>query len=223
MVKFKPKLERTHIVSILVLIFVAVSVHATATPNNFGRTESTNVSKTEHVSAQQDGAVKQAENALDVNTSISGELEVESTPIAAPEPTPPVIDPNGCEAKGMWYRADNNECLPKEVSATPAASVGTAPTVGTGDCSLVNNYDWPHDVAMRVCMQESGGDPNTKNLHDYHEFANCWGSFGLMEINCSHGEVYNGAENMAIAYQMWLGAGRTFWSGWTHTCEKVGC
>lgn len=144
-----------------------------------------------------------------------------------PKKEAPKVDPNGCEAKGMWYRADNNECIPKTTAAAPAAKPATAQraaTSGSGDCSLVNNYDWPRATAMRVCMQESGGNPNNANWADDHtSWAGCMGSFGLMQINCSHGQVFDGARNMAIAYSMWKGAGNTFWQDWPNTCRKVGC
>lgn len=91
-------------------------------------------------------------------------------------------------------------------------------------CNLVNNYDWPHDVAYRVCMQESGGNPNNQNLNDYHSYANCRGSFGLMQINCGAKiDFFNPTTNLDTAYAMWLGSGRTFKDHWVNTCKKVGC
>ena len=88
-------------------------------------------------------------------------------------------------------------------------------------CSLVNNYDWPRDVAYKVCMGESGGNANNQNLNDYHSFANCRGSFGLMQINCGAKiDHFNPEQNMAQAYSMWKKSG---WNPWINTCRKVGC
>lgn len=215
MEKFKPKLKRPRLIPILIFILVAVGIHAAATVNNSERMKSIKLGQSHNVSAQTNKPVIQAENA-------SKKI------IPTPPPAPAPIDPNGCEAKGMWWRADNYECIAKPASVVPvtAATPSTpapTPSIGTGDCSLVNNYDWPHDMAMRVCMKESGGNPNNQNWTDYHKFANCYGSFGLMQINCSHGQVYDGVANMAIAYSMWVGAGRSFLQGWPNTCAAVGC
>jgi len=156
------------------------------------------------------------------------EVKPDEAPVA---PAVPVIDPNGCEAQGKWYRADNNECIdkpaPAPVAAAPSAPVAAAapaPSAGSGDCSLVNNYPWPVATAHRVCMQESGGNPNNANWADDHtSWAGCMGSFGLMQINCSNGQLYDGASNMAVAFQMWSAAGGSFWKDWPNTCAKVGC
>lgn len=208
----KPRLLAALAIALPVaIVTVAVTVHAKL--GDLSRMESTKGAEMSNVSSQTPEAPTEPQN------------KPEEKP-AEPAPAPvPSVDPNGCEAKGMWYRADNNECIPKTISATPQSNVG-APEIrstGSGDCSLVNNYDWPTATAMRVCMQESGGNPNQSNMSDYHEFANCWGSFGLMQINCSHGRLYDGVQNMAVAYQMWLGSGKTFAKHWKNTCAKVGC
>lgn len=214
MVKFKSKLKRTCVISFLALLLLVVTAHALATPNNSTRTESTQVVETNKVSAQPQSPVVEAVEKSNVEP-----------PSIQPAPTP--VDPNGCEAKGMWWRADNFECIAKPsetvattTSATPAQTVAT----GSGDCSLVNGYDWPVATAMRVCMQESGGNPNNANWSDNHmSWAGCMGSFGLFQINCSRGQVYDGAQNVAIAYSMWQGSGGSFWKYWPNTCAKVGC
>lgn len=214
MAKPKSKLQRKRLIPPSIMaIFVAVLFALT-----WIAVASAQMSRTE--------TIKQAEMSKVSSPETKPVTEPEKAPEPKPveaTPEPPKVDPNGCEAQGMWYRADNNECIPKpaETAAAPA-SVAVASS-GSGDCSLVNNYDWPRATAMRVCMQESGGNPNNKNLNDWHSFANCRGSFGLMQINCSHGEVYNGAQNMAIAYAMWSGAGGSFWQDWPNTCRKVGC
>ena len=160
---------------------------------------------------------------------------------AVTEPTEsvePVADPNGCEAQGKWWRADNYECIDKPApviqepapvsepiaNVTPAPAATTVAASGSGDCSLVYGYPWPTDTAYRVCIQESSNDPTKSNWADDHtSWAGCMGSFGLMQINCSHGQLYDGAANMAVAFQMWSAAGGTFWNDWPNTCAKVGC
>lgn len=214
MAKPKPKLKRKGLIppSILAIFVIVLTIMTTIAiaSAQMSRTETAAAQKMDVVSSQKKTPVTEPEKASDQKPA--------ETP--APVTPEPVKDPNGCEAKGMWYRADNNECIPK---STPAAATAAVASAGSGDCSLVNNYDWPRATAMRVCMQESGGNPNNKNLNDWHEFAQCRGSFGLMQINCSHGEVYDGAANMAIAYSMWKGAGGSFWQDWPNTCRKVGC
>lgn len=217
MVKPKPKLKRKGLVppSILALTIATLTVVtmiATASAHvvNMSRIETAKQEKTNIVPAKPQKPAVEPEKAPEV-----------PTPVVTPEP--PKVDPNGCEAKGEWYRADNNECIPKSTAAEPGTPAVTAST-GSGDCSLVNGYDWPRATAMRVCMQESGGNPNNQNWADDHRsWAGCMGSFGLFQINCSHGQVYDGARNVAIAYQMWAGAGGSFWQDWPNTCRKVGC
>jgi hypothetical protein len=212
MVKPKPKLERKRIIppsimAIFVIVLFALTWIAIASAQ-MSRIETTEQSKTNIVPAEPQKPAVEPEKASEV-----------PAPIA-----PPVVDPNGCEAKGQWYRADNNECIPKSTAAEPGTPAVTTASAGSGDCSLVNGYNWPVDTAMRVCMQESGGNPNNANWADDHtSWAGCMGSFGLMQINCSNGQVYDGARNMAIAYSMWKGAGGTFWQDWPNTCKKVGC
>lgn len=86
---------------------------------------------------------------------------------------------------------------------------------------LINQYDWNKTVAYNVMVQESGCNPNSANMGDYHSFAGCRGSFGLFQINCSRGQVYDPAQNVAIAYSMWKASG---WGPWSFTtCKKVAC
>jgi hypothetical protein len=216
---------RKKLLAVLSICLLVLSAHAIAQNNDSGRTESTQANQTSKVSEEKKEPVKTPEKAPQQETPAVTPVAEQPKPV---EPTPAPIDPNGCEAKGMWWRADNYECIPKTapVSAptpVPAAQVVVA-SAGSGDCSLVNGYDWPTGTAMRVCMQESGGNPNNANWADNHtSWAGCMGSFGLFQINCSHGQVYDGAKNVAIAYNMWKGSGGSFWKNWPNTCRKVGC
>jgi hypothetical protein len=87
---------------------------------------------------------------------------------------------------------------------------------------LIDNYSWNVDVAIAVCNAESSGNANTSNLNDYHSFANCRGSFGLFQINCSHGRVYDPVKNVQIAAAMYEASA---WKPWSSTtCRyKVQC
>lgn len=120
------------------------------------------------------------------------------------------------------------EPIPAEVVPEPIPLVEpivepVQPPRGTGDCSIAYNYDWPADIAYQICMKESGGNPNAANWTDNHmSWAGCNGSFGLMQVNCSHGQLFDGNENMAVAYSMYKGWGNSF-KAWT-TCRYVsGC
>ena len=203
---------RKRLIALLTLGLITIGAHALATPNST-RIESPKTANVINVPTQETTQPETPEN------------RPEEKPVVE-TPTPAPIDPNGCEAKGMYWRADNFECIAKPTPVAESKAVSSQPTVqtGTGDCSLVNNYDWPVATAMRVCMQESGGNPNNANWKDDHtSWANCMGSFGLFQINCSHGQVYDGPANVAIAYAMWKGSGGTFWKYWPNTCTKVGC
>jgi hypothetical protein len=109
------------------------------------------------------------------------------------------------------------------VEPVVAPAVVVEAVVPTGDCSLAYNYAWPKDIAYQICLKESGGNPNAANWKDNHmSWAGCMGSFGLMQVNCSHGQLYDGVQNMKVAYSMYVGWGNSF-RAWT-TCAKVaGC
>lgn len=88
--------------------------------------------------------------------------------------------------------------------------------------SIIAQYSWNVDVAIAVCNAESSGNANTSNMNDYHSFAHCRGSFGLFQINCSHGIVHDPVKNIAIAAKMYDARG---WQPWSATtCKyKVKC
>lgn len=119
--------------------------------------------------------------------------------------------------------------LKREEQARLAAErARQAPVVASGGANcdlarqLINQYDWNKDVAYKVMLAESSCNARNENWGDYHSFANCRGSFGLFQINCSHGQVFDPAKNVAIAYSMWKSSG---WQPWSATtCKyKVAC
>ena len=107
-------------------------------------------------------------------------------------------------------------------TTTTIRPVATITPVASSEnlCSLVDNYDWPTDVAYRVCMQESGGNSNAANWTDPHPELGCSGSFGLMQMNCGYGQLFDPKTNMDAAHTMWNKYG---WKPWAGTCRKVGC
>lgn len=120
---------------------------------------------------------------------------------------------------------DNSPELIEQVEISNIAplqkiSLRTPPNVSNnskGSCNLVNNYDWNKNIAYAVCMAESGGNPLAKNLTDNHmSWAGCMGSFGLFQINCSHGQLYDPVKNVAVAYQMYQSSGWQPWSAYNN-------
>lgn len=154
------------------------------------------------------------------------ELPTSPAPTAK-EDTSNKVDPNGCEAKGQWYRADNNECIPKPapVAATQAAPAGG----GSGSCQAeIAKYDWGHSTATAVMLAESGGDTGTVNNNpatgDY--------SIGCFQINIyganarsrpSEAALKNAATNVEFAYRIYKGNGSSFIGQWGVCRSKVSC
>lgn len=105
----------------------------------------------------------------------------------------------------------------------PAVSAGGASYAGAGNCeayrSLVSQYNWNVNTAMAVMKAESGCNTMAKNTTDNHGV--CMGSFGLFQISCHSGAVYDPAQNVAIAYQKYQARG---WQPWgVCTSGKVSC
>lgn len=216
----KPKPKRTWkraLLFVIVTALVFLTGHAIASVSNSGRTESAQVLETHKVSAQAKTPVKTAENASDQKPT---EPTPEPTPVPTPAPTPPPVDPNGCEAKGMWYRADNNECIPKTqpkaAAPAPAATVTPTPVASTSGVeqwrSLVASYFGSEtDYALRIMQCESGGNTAAHSpTNDY----------GLMQVNAVHAAkvggdlsaLYNPETNIRIAKQIRDGSGWKAWS-----------
>lgn len=197
---------------------------------------------------------KAPEKPSELNTPKSGELKTTNTPIqptiaaVSPEPTPveptaptpviapePVKDPNGCEAKGMYWRADNYECIPKPapapatVAQTPVTETSSPSPTGSGDCvSEIAKYDWQQSVAIAVATAESGLSTTVVNdtpaTGDY--------SIGCFQINIyganarnrpSESELMNAATNVAYAYRLYAGNGNSFIGQWGVCRAKVAC
>lgn len=111
---------------------------------------------------------------------------------------------------------------PAPAPAPAPAPVTTASNLTGCDLarSLINQYDWNKEVAYQVMMAESHCNPNAANLNDVH--GSCVGSFGLFQINCGHGQLYDPATNVAVAYNMYKQSGWQPW-GFTTCAVKVAC
>ena len=79
---------------------------------------------------------------------------------------------------------------------------------------LVEKYSWDVPSAMRVMGAESGCNPNAANHSDNHGV--CMGSFGLFQISCHGGVIYDPAKNVAAAWDKYSASG---WQPWT-VCTK---
>ena len=74
---------------------------------------------------------------------------------------------------------------------------------------LVAKYKWNVEVAMAIMQAESGCNPNAANWSDSHNI--CMGSFGLFQISCHSGQVYDPQENIRIAWAKYQARG---WQPW---------
>jgi hypothetical protein len=114
------------------------------------------------------------------------------------------------------------EATAKKPVAPTQAPTPPAPTYAVG-CEhyrqLVSKYSWNVEVAMAVMSAESGCNPMAANTTDNHIV--CTGSFGLFQISCHSGQVYDPAQNIAIAWAKYSARG---WQPWgVCTSGKVFC
>lgn len=107
--------------------------------------------------------------------------------------------------------------------ASVAVSAGGASYNGSGNCeayrSLVAQYSWNVDVALAVMKAESSCNPQAVNRTDNHGV--CMGSFGLFQISCHGGQIFDPAQNVAAAWSKYQARG---WQPWgVCTSGKVSC
>jgi soluble lytic murein transglycosylase-like protein len=79
---------------------------------------------------------------------------------------------------------------------------------------LVEQYDWDVDLALRVMEKESSCNPTATNPEAHRNRDGsvfCYGSYGLMQVSCHDGVLYDPAENIAVAYRKYKAGG---WSPW---------
>lgn len=91
---------------------------------------------------------------------------------------------------------------------------------------LVEKYSWNISTAMAVMKAESGCNPNASNMNDRHYDAKgkliCVGSFGLFQVSCHGGKIFDPAQNVQAAWEKYKARG---WQPWSATtCRyKVKC
>ena len=96
---------------------------------------------------------------------------------------------------------------------------------------LIASYDWPYEIAMKVCSGESGGNPGAINWADKHKNSRgeiiCVSSRGLFQIACFYpnklGYEYDDllipSKNIEMAYKIWQTQGWCPWSVYKNTDE----
>lgn len=123
------------------------------------------------------------------------------------------------QAKADLKRRTEEAKLAAQRQATQSASIsaGGARYAGAGNCEayrgLVSQYGWDVNTAMAIMRAESSCNPNAANTSDNHGV--CMGSFGLFQISCHSGAVYDPAANVAIAWQKYQARGWQPWGVYT--------
>lgn len=105
------------------------------------------------------------------------------------------------------------------VVTTPESVVEQVQEITRKGCDLAYNYDWPQDIAYAICMAESTGNQDARNMSDNH--GSCVGSYGLWQVGCfwyyyygySDSDFYNPDVNVSIAYQIYKRQGS--FNAWT--------
>lgn len=105
--------------------------------------------------------------------------------------------------------------------ATPKASY-------SGNCEqfrhLIAQYSWNVSTMIAICNSESGGNPNAANWTDNHGV--CKGSFGLFQISCHGGQIFDPAANVAAAWGKYVTALNNpktgYWGYWPWSVCKNG-
>ena len=232
MVKSKSKLKQkklepssTPVLTIVIIVLVVISFVLSVTSivsamrKDLSRIETMQPTNVSEVSAQE----KQS--------AVEPQKKAEPKPATKqkkPAKDKPKIDPNGCEAKGMQWRADNFKCIPKP-TASLAATAQTASAGGSGSCHAeVAKYDWDQSTARAVMMAESGGE--TWKLNDNPATGDY--SVGCFQINIYGANAYsrpseralkNATINVAFAYQIYKSNGSSFIGQWGVCSRNVSC
>ena len=90
--------------------------------------------------------------------------------------------------------------------------------------NLISQYDWDNDIAYKIMMCESSGNPESENKKDSHR--DCQGSYGLFQNGCVHFGKYgftwenrfDPVENIRVAYEIYKGQG---WKAWKNCYNKI--
>lgn len=219
----RPRLKRI-VMSVSVLAILVSVSHAMAMSNVSPRTETPKQVETVNTTEIKKEAPKQPENAPEAKPA-------EVAPEPQPTPTPPPVDPNGCEAKGMWWRADNYECIPKNIPAPVQQQVAAqpGPSYGSGSRQAeISKYNWGQGVALAVASAESGLNPGIVNYnpatkdHSVGCFQiNIWGANAASRP--SEAALKDAATNVAFAHKIYTSNGNSFIGQWGVCRGKVSC
>lgn len=125
------------------------------------------------------------------------------------------------DVKSEQSNATSSTSHPKQVAAKDVEQVATCE-------SEIYKYDWQHSTAIAVARAESGLNTNALNNNpatgDY--------SVGCFQINLyganaysrpSEQELRDPVVNVAYAYKLYTGAGKSFISNWGVCRGKVAC
>lgn len=126
----------------------------------------------------------------------------------------------------------NNDELNKQLISKNEENARFASVMqnGSGSCyDEIKKYNWNHDIATRVMIKESSGNPG--NLNDNPNTGDY--SVGCFQINLlgsnaatrpSEYELKHADVNVAFAYKLYVASGHTFCTqgGWINTCRAIG-
>lgn len=157
-----------------------------------------------------------------INPTPSPQLQfIPTPPPPTPTPEPIVISPAPTEAPAP---IEVVEPAPEPVEPPPPPPAAS-PVLTNEIEHLVCSYDWPCLQALNIMWCESGGRPGAINMWtgtaDPYD-----GVFGLYQIALPlhsglvaqyGGDVFNPATNIAVAYHLWLGNGRSWYPDWACT------
>lgn len=84
---------------------------------------------------------------------------------------------------------------------------------------ILKQYDWNVQTALNIIEAESGCNPNAGNPNDVHRnyYTNeviCIGSYGLFQIACLDGILYDIEKNVEVAYYKKYKTERS-WKHWS--------
>lgn len=122
----------------------------------------------------------------------------------AQDKAPEVVQPKTEEVKPVESPPPAPQPQVQEQTVQQAqANVTLNPTSCEAYRPLVMQYAWDVRVAMAIMRAESGCNPGAHNPEAHRDiYGNviCYGSFGLFQISCHGGQIYDPAQNVAAAW-----------------------
>lgn len=123
-------------------------------------------------------------------------------------------NPNKCDLETQHIRKDNFKCIDKPTTPARTTTVANVSQSCEQWRPLVEKYNWDVELAMAIMQAESGCNPNAANNADNHGV--CMGSFGLFQISCHGGQIYDPAKNVAAAWGKYQNNGWLPWGAYTN-------